>query len=588
MNTRAMIFAGIHARRHFPAKAVGFGLLAWLVVGPLIALLTGPVGLAVTLTGLGAMLGSTGYWLLVHVVRAQGTRSHMDRSSEHTQYAGGVASLTHVQEIASPKALQLKADVLRPSLHGVDPRYIDPTELGVCVVTTGRGIFPGQQVWTTCEMVTLRIGGPRMGKTQSLACHGLDAPGALLTTSTRSDLAEAVHMARNDRAVHIMNPTNYGGITSTVRWSVLQGCRDYDTALRRAGDLVQDGATKDAVFWAEKARNILAVYLHVAALDGRRVADIPRWLSSEDPRVQDRMARVLEEKGGHGGETRAAVLRGHYAEAPNTRKSVVATITPALDWLANNIARDLGDADPETVTLNVERFLMESETLHLIAGTKPVSGVSNLIACIVAEVAYQARQLSGDMPGGRLDPPLTFLLDEAALICPVPLPRWSADMGGRNITMHISIQSFAQMQERWGSTGASTIKSNVGALIAFGGSQDINELRELSSLSGERRVRTVGEDHDKVNKKRDGERRGEWRWVPVLSPVEISSLRPGEVFVRRTGLPTVVGYAPQVWQRKGWEPLPLTRDPEYGTPDQEFEMPDPLAQKFMDEEVGDR
>jgi type IV secretion system protein VirD4 len=32
-------------------------------------------------------------------------------------------------------------------------------------------------------------------------------------------------------------------------------------------------------------------------------------------------------------------------------------------------------------------------------------------------------------------------LDEAALICPVPLDKWTADMGGRNITIHIAAQS---------------------------------------------------------------------------------------------------------------------------------------------------
>ena len=30
-------------------------------------------------------------------------------------------------------------------------------------------------VWSSCEEVTLRIGGPRSGKPGSLACHGLDA-----------------------------------------------------------------------------------------------------------------------------------------------------------------------------------------------------------------------------------------------------------------------------------------------------------------------------------------------------------------------------------------------------------------------------
>jgi hypothetical protein len=34
--------------------------------------------------------------------------------------------------------------------------------------------------------------------------------------------------------VHIFNPTGYGTRPSTVRWSILVGCTDYSTAVRRA------------------------------------------------------------------------------------------------------------------------------------------------------------------------------------------------------------------------------------------------------------------------------------------------------------------------------------------------------------------
>jgi hypothetical protein len=40
-------------------------------------------------------------------------------------------------------------------------------------------------VCSCCRDVTLRIGGPRMGKSGSLACHVLDAPGAPVVTNSR-------------------------------------------------------------------------------------------------------------------------------------------------------------------------------------------------------------------------------------------------------------------------------------------------------------------------------------------------------------------------------------------------------------------
>lgn len=43
--------------------------------------------------------------------------------------------------------------------------------------------------------------------------------------------------------------------------------------------------------------------------------------------------------------------------------------------------------------------------------------------------------------GGRLDPPLLLALDEAALICPVPLERWTADAGGRGIPLSLTFDA---------------------------------------------------------------------------------------------------------------------------------------------------
>jgi hypothetical protein len=42
------------------------------------------------------------------------------------------------------------------------------------------------RIWSPVEDVTLRIGGPRSGKTGELAGRILDAPGAVIATSTRT------------------------------------------------------------------------------------------------------------------------------------------------------------------------------------------------------------------------------------------------------------------------------------------------------------------------------------------------------------------------------------------------------------------
>jgi type IV secretory pathway TraG/TraD family ATPase VirD4 len=69
-------------------------------------------------------------------------------------------------------------------------------------------------------------------------------------------------------------------------------------------------------------------------------------------------------------------------------------------------------------------------------------------------IAREARRLAEERPGGRLDSPLSLLRDEAALICPVPLDRWSADMGGRGVSIIACFQSRAQLVDRYGEAKA--------------------------------------------------------------------------------------------------------------------------------------
>ncbi|HTK66742.1 MAG TPA: hypothetical protein VL595_30485 [Pseudonocardia sp.] len=47
--------------------------------------------------------------------------------------------------------------------------------------------------------MTLRVGGPRTGKSGELASRSLDAPGAVLATSTRTDLGDLTADVRAKR-----------------------------------------------------------------------------------------------------------------------------------------------------------------------------------------------------------------------------------------------------------------------------------------------------------------------------------------------------------------------------------------------------
>ncbi len=492
----------------------------------------------------------TVWWWARHVALPQSTQVLIRRREELDQRHGGVATRLDIAEVASAKALRLKARILRPSLAQGSwwaRHRIRPTQLGVLVTRIGWGLW-GQRVWTSSEDATGRIGGPRTGKTLSLACHGLDAPGALITTSTRLDLAEMVQTVRASRGeVHVFNPAGLGTIGSTVRWRVLDGCGDYATAQRRAGDLIPE-SHGDAERWDTQARRVLGILLHAAALSGRGMREVVRWATDNTPEVHAQVTDALLD-GGDGARDRIAAMRLHWSTNDRTRTSITATMAAPLAWVSDDLARTLGDAPADDpYLLNITDLLTSTGTLHLI-GHESATSLSPLIAALVAEIAHAARTLAATKPGGRLDPPATFLLDEAALVCPVPLDKWTADMGGRGVTIHISVQSLAQLRQRWGKDGAGTILANVAAFLVFGGSVAAEDLKDISLLTGEHRVKVLGEGVDHPLESH--------RWVPVMSAARIRALTEGQVLLLRRGLPTVVGYAPKVTERRRWKPAPL-------------------------------
>jgi type IV secretion system protein VirD4 len=566
-NGRTTLFAVARMAYKYPFAYGGGGLGAVAAGIGLDQLGLSDPAMILVLGGVCAYAAATGYWWLKYVARPHSTRAIIARRAELDQHCGGVASRLDIAEHAGPKALRLKAPVLRPSLRDLPRRYrrrIPLRELGVEIARLGWGWW-GERIYSASEDATLRIAGPRAGKTLSLACHGLDAPGALITTSTRLDLAELVHVERAARGrVHVFNPAGLGDLPSTIRWRVLEGCEDFATAQRRANDLIPP-STGEGQRWDDQARRILALLLHAADVSGRSMRDVMRWL--HDPRP-DSCAEVTDALlsapssgpiSQAGARDRAGAYRDFYATNDRTKSSITTTMALPLAWMADDRARQLGDADyGDPRILDITQLIERGQTLHLI-GHEEQTGLSPLIGALVAEIAHTARTLAAKKPRGRLDPPLTMLLDEAALVCPVPLDKWTADMGGRGVTLHIAGQSLYQLRQRWGDNGAGTIIANATSFLWFGGSPTADDLTDISLLTGEHRMKVTGDDHHN-DTTGDGEHRGEYRWVPVLSPAQIRALGPFQVLVLRRGLNTAVGWAPSVIHRKGWAMASLHPD----------------------------
>ncbi|WP_158634444.1 type IV secretory system conjugative DNA transfer family protein [Amycolatopsis sp. WAC 01375] len=495
-----------------PEETPGYKVWPWglLIGGPVLA-----VAAFVGLRGRNGSAGLIGKW------------------SRRSRRNGGVASRWQIWRVASKSAMRRKAKVLKPSLRKSPwwtRRRVPVTGFATAVARVGF-----QRIWSPVEDVTLRLGGPRSGKTGELACRILDAPGAVIATSTRTDLIELTAQLREQHGpVFVFNPSGLGKLDSTIAFDPLAGCANPVTATYRASDLLPDGGSDEREHWVSQARRALAALMHAAALGGLDMVDVQSWVADPDGSA-DEVLRLLRRSPEPAFETTA---RQFLSTNDRTRSSITTTIMPALGWLIDPTARAAATGG----AFDVAELLDKRGTVYMLGAEE--GHTAPLVAALTAHIAREARRIASESAGGRLDPALTMVLDEAALICPVPLDNWTSDMGGRNVTIHIGAQSRAQLRKRWGDTGCAAILTNSSTLLVLANQKDPDDLQAYSLLTSDRHEMVATEDNDGHVTGRTPQR------VPVLSPGQISQLPELHAVIVRRGMPAAIGRLQMAWKRR--------------------------------------
>lgn len=465
-------------------------------------------------------------------------RRHTHRAETDPRRLAGTATGHEVATTASGKALLRRAGTLRPSV--AQPAASDVGYL--------LGTSHGKQVWASVEDSILLLGPPRSGKGLHVVINAiLDAPGAVVTTSTRPDNLTATLRARerDGRPVGVFDPQHLAeGVPSGLRWSPVRGCEDPLTAMIRATGLasatgLSSGGVESGGFWEGKTRTALQALLHAAALDGRPPAELFRW--TLDPSIAAEAVAVLTN------HPKAAVgwadsLGAMVDSDPKTRDSIWQGVSLALSALADPRVLDAvtpragEDFDPEA-------FLTQRGTLYLLATGAGAGASASLVAAFVEDLVEAARRLAARSPGARLDPPLLLALDEIGNLSPLPsLPTLMAEGGGTGITCLPVLQSLAQAREKWGDNAAGAIWDASIVKIILGGASNSRDLQDLSSLIGERDEYTdsvtLG-DHGTRSNQRSVRR------VPILPPDRIRTLPFGTgVTLLRSAPPIVTDLRP--------------------------------------------
>jgi type IV secretory pathway TraG/TraD family ATPase VirD4 len=359
-------------------------------------------------------------------------------------------------------------------------------------VLVGRAQYR-HQLAVPLEEHLLLMAPPRTYKTALLASVVLHYPGPVISTTTKADVFALTSGVRAGLGpVHVFNPQSIGNVPSTFCWSPLQGCEAQAVAIRRADAFAQAVSQKgveDGTFWSAKASDYLRAYFHAAALAGADMTVVARWVAGADPDGPEEILRAA------GAGYWAMTLGELRSEAQKTASTVRMVMSRALSFMADP-ALAASVLPVGAGGFSIEGFLAARGTLYMIADSEHEDApVAPLFAAMASEIHYQAELLGQASAGGRLDPPLLMGLDEVTQICPVPLPAWLSDSGGKGIQIISVAHGEAQLAGRWGEHGKQVVLDTSGIKCFLPGITDTKTLDAASKLCGHAAFTEHGKDH---------------------------------------------------------------------------------------------
>lgn len=506
-------------------------------------------------------------WAILFASSTIGFTAAMLRVGRRRIRRRGFASRAQVNALLSADAVRARVDVVRPGLTIRDGdneilrnlktvRRADPLEVGRFL---GTETVSRQPLYLANEYTMLVAAPPRFGNktTRHVIPRVADARGAVLTTSTRLDVAEVTYMRRSQRGpTYIMEPQGEIPGVPRLRWSPIEGADDQIIAMLRAqgfasGSGIGDESVENGRWFRDQAATILRALLHAAALDEHAtMVDVLAW--SQAP-SNSRPERILRH---HGVSSWADRLARHRETTGRARDTVQSVVAGALD--AFNDPRVLATCSPPRGTqFKPVDWLRESGTLYLVGVRDAQALIAPLLAAMCEDILYQAKKVALTAPGGRIEPALYCILDEVANIAPLPsLGSLMNEGGGSGIAIDVFAQNLYQLLERWGDKGGRAISDSASARLIIGGSTDAAALRDVQSLAGQVREVSSSNSWGGGRASTSESVRREY----LLDLADLRTLPEGRALALVGQLPPVELDVPSWWQRPDAGELTAGRD----------------------------
>ena len=399
------------------------------------------------------------------------------------RFLGKPKGLAGRRELAglAPAGIAARARELRPSLKGREDLH--PDETGNLL---GDLDPSGPELRSSYEDVELDLMAPRAGKSTGIAVpRVLRAHGAVLLTSNKSDVY-AVTRAEREKAgtVWTFDPQGIAHAPREMWWDILADCHDHrgrppsrralrrppstTTSPRRTSGSPRPRTPSPPCSWPRPAT--------------RRPCSTCSPGSPTPPTARPSTCCGTSTSSPWPSSCRAR-------SAARSRPATASTRPPGSTWPACSTRRSSPGSRPTRAfrEFRPDVHVLGRDTLYLLS--KDGGGSAAGVIAGLADATLRAAVVAAERTGGRLDPPMTAVLDEAANVCRISdLPDLYSHLGSRGIIVVTMLQSYRQGSRVWGEAGMDALWSAATIKLIGAGLDDADFVDKISRLVGDHDV----------------------------------------------------------------------------------------------------
>nr|WTB32211.1 type IV secretory system conjugative DNA transfer family protein [Streptomyces sp. NBC_00830] len=417
----------------------GYGLFWGLFIGELMVLMVLTV----------FVMGVVTRWRVVRARRREERRQerHEERYPEHTQHAEPAAMEAVEAVAATAPATPTSASAPEPA----------PAPTATATAEAPTEAAPRTELLPLTPVVPsprtpLVVYGPAATRRPTVVQAIREAEGpALVVTSDPTVWAETKDARAKLGPVLVYDPGHLCDTPARLHWSPTAGCEAPDTAAARAIALlapVRPQARIDAMT-AETAETLLQCWLHAAAIDGRPFRQVHRWALGGNAHEPVRLLRTHPKAASGLAGLLESSLTGH----PERREMAQELTVRAFAALSSVHIREACTPN-RSDSLALESFTGEGGTLYVVG--EPIEdprsgpGAMPLVTALASHVVEHGRRMAARSTDGRLDPPMTLVLDDIAAVAPLPqLPELLSTSQDQALPTLVLLRSQEQARARW-------------------------------------------------------------------------------------------------------------------------------------------